>query len=546
MSDDQGDAEFEASLAGIEQAPAPRADAGAGGGTAELRDLRATVEELARRMGAGFREDLAQIRAIAASVAERDLTDDVRALRAEVAALAGRDSAQPLLDELASLRSQLQGLAAGDDVRGLRGELAPVQATLDRLAARLDDDSGRSQVLARFQALEAKLDALAGDDRGSAVTARLDELAASIEQRLAGLATADQVGRIAGDLRAQLADAIGSLDGEAVTAELATLRAQLGAGRGTVVEQLQDHLADVASGEVVGALWDEVRAVRAAVERDGATREAPGAGTAEVLESIATLRSEVEGIGAAVAATAEPVADPAVVAVREELQTITGEMATLRTELAEGLVVEPSDALSASLDALRAELDGLRATLADLPSRTEPVEVAAPAAPAGPPAELVALLHDELAAVRSGVDEVRGRLEEGVVLEHEVPVGEGPAADVEVLADQIAALRDLVANEMDGLRQAVVADRDRQDQAAAEVPVAPTGPVSASLDEGTLELLRDEIRAAGAIGDQVIDALREELKALRRRIAVKAQERVLDDDQLAQIAEAVAARLDRD
>ena len=38
---------------------------------------------------------------------------------------------------------------------------------------------------------------------------------------------------------------------------------------------------------------------------------------------------------------------------------------------------------------------------------------------------------------------------------------------------------------------------------------------------------------------------REELKALRRRIAVKAAERVLDDQQLAQIADAVAARLEK-
>ena len=68
----------------------------------------------------------------------------------------------------------------------------------------------------------------------------------------------------------------------------------------------------------------------------------------------------------------------------------------------------------------------------------------------------------------------------------------------------------------------------------------------AAIDADAVELLRDEIRAAGAIPDQVIDALRDELKALRRRIAVKASERVLDDQQLTQIAEAVAARLAQD
>lgn len=161
-----------------------------------------------------------------------------------------------------------------------------------------------------------------------------------------------------------------------------------------VVAKLQDHLADVASGAVVGTLWDEVRA----------------------------LREDVEG-----------------------LVGLTEELALLRSELVEGLVVEPSDSLSASLDALRVQIDELRDVLAER---------------AGAPA----------------------------------------------------------------------------DPAPAEV---------AELDPAVVEVLREEIRAAGGVSDGVVDALREELKALRRRLAVKASERVLDDAQLDQIADAVAERLGR-
>lgn len=575
MSDEQGDAEFEADLAGIPQGASPAAGAPsapvAGTDARAVQELRDAIEELARRMGAGFREDLAQIRAIATAVADRDLTDDVLALRHEVGVLTARDDAGPVLDELGGVRAALERLATAGDLTGLRAEFAPLQATLDRIASRLDDDAGRSQVLARFESLEAKLD----------------------EQ-------SQQLGRLAGDLRAHLADALGALDGDAVLAELAGLRRQLGTDRGTVVEQLQDHLADLASGEVVGALWDEVRALRDVV--DAAAPVPPeaargGADGADVLESLATLRAEVEGIGAGIAAVAEPVADPAVVGLREDvrgvhdevralgeaiaaldqavadaaahsaappaataadtdepgdeagpvLAELTEELATLRAELAEGLVVEPSDALSASLDALRVEVDGLRASLAEL-SAAEP---AATPAPSDPSTDLVATVLDELAGVRAGVDEVRDRLEQGITVEQPAPVPApepAPAVEVEVLTDELASLRDLVTSEVDGLRQAVVAAADRAVEAAAErsagAPVVPSD-VRATLDDATLEALRDEIRAAGAIGDQVVDALREELKALRRRIAVKAAERVLDDQQLAQIADAVAARLDQ-
>ena len=242
----------------------------------------------------------------------------------------------------------------------------------------------------------------------------------------------------------------------------------VGDGHQTLIEQVQDNLADVASGEVVGALWEEVRAVRA--QLDGAT---PATGSDEP--------------------------DP-------QLSALTEELAVLRAELADGLVVEPSDALSASLEALRSEVDGLRGSLGELPASGD---------------------------------------------------GAGDGAGVEAIADQVAALRDFVASELDTVRQTVTARIDAATEAtAASVAAATTRaepePAPAEggggIDDDTVAMLRDEIRAAGAVSDQVVDALRDELKALRRRIAVKAAEQVLDDQQLAQIADAVAARLaaDRD
>lgn len=637
-----------------------------------LDELRVALEQLAARMGAGFREDLAQIRAIAASVAERDLTAEVEALRIDVATLIGRDSTAELRDDVASLRAELDRFASREDVTL---GVAPLHATLDRISSRLDDDSGRTQVLARFEALETRLDQLAGSDGNAEVLARIDALSA----RLDALPTAQQLTNLPADLRAHLADGLAGFDGDAVMREIAGVRRRLGDGDGTLLEQLQDNLADVASGEVVGALWDEVR----------------------------QLRSDLPELVPApepVVPSREP--DP-------QLATLTDELAVLRTELAEGLVVEPSDALSNSLDALRAEIDELRGALGELRSQPEPVdgreeqllgqlesirtsvdavrsrldaaeevtrpaptdraEIAAivadqvsslrtyvgseldtvrqalqavvvdvPAAsqpaddgrderlleeldtirtgldqvrsrldggvsladgelpPVGDVADRAAVegvadqvaslrelvaseldglrsavaeqrtapepvddgrderLLERLGAVQAGIEEVRTRLDEGVALAEEA---ERPAmddepdrADIDTLADQVAALRDFIASELDTMSQTVTSRLDAAAEATAATVAAaaaqpadqPVGEVQAGIDPETVAMLRDEIRAAGAIGDQVVDALRGELKALRRRIAVKASERVLDDQQLTQIADVVAARLAQD
>lgn len=580
MSDDQGDAEFEASLAGIDEGRQHAAAAPAGSASRELAELRATIEALAARMGAGFREDLAQIRAIATSVAERDLTDDVRALHQEIAALGSRDVTAAVREDLAAVRAEVGRLASADAVTGVREDLGPVRDALDRIAQRLDDDSGRAAVLQRFQALESRLDAITSGDRSAEVVERLDALTRQLDD----VAGAAQVSRLAGDLRAHLADALGGLDGDALLAELTALRAQLGTEQGTVVEQLQDHLADVASGEVVGALWEEVREVRAALPQD------VGSLDDEARESLAALRAEVEGIGAALAARTEPTADPAVAGLRNDVHALADEvravleaaamesaepavpsedrlgpladeLATLRAELSEGLVVEPSDALSASLDALKAEVDGLRDALAELHAAGQSAEPTTSG-----PAEPSEALTAELQAIRAAIDTVQARLDEGLVLAEDAEPP-APGGGVDEVVDQVAALRDFMSSELDGLRQSVAAGggeepvavdttsldeavgrlREELDRVASLAPSdASPSEVHATVDPETVDLLREEIRAASGVADQVIDALREELKALRRRLAVKAAERVLDDQQLAQIADAVAERLGRE
>lgn len=272
-------------------------------------------------------------------------------------------------------------------------------------------------------------------------------------------------------LRADVADLLGRFD--------SLQRSVVGDGQHSLIEQLQDNLADVASGDVVSALWDEVRIVR--------------------------------------------------------------------SELTDGLVVEPSDALSASLDALRSEVDGLREALGELRDAPAP-------APAEDRRNDDAVVQ-RLGAIEAGIDELRARLDEGLVLadDTELPApAAGGGADVEAIADQVAALRDFVASELDTVRETVSARIDAATEttvaAASARPEPAPAAVGATIDPDTLEQLREEIRAAGTVSDQVIDALRDELKALRRRMAVKASERVLDDQQLAQIADAVAARLadDRD
>ncbi len=568
MSDDQGDADFEASLANLGNSGdtgAPRP------GTGDAA-LAGRIDSL----GAGLHEDLLQVRAIASAIAERDLTDDLQAVRSTVEELASRDPNAPVRNDLAALRDMVVSIQASDPAGELRAELEPLRAGIDRIAEQLSDDSAHQRLLQRLGDLEDRLQARADADRSDELLQRLDELA-----------TREQVRGLAADLRAHLADAIGGLDGNSLTAEMRQVKDAVEQDSRSIadtLDRLQETLLDVASGEVVGALWDEFRglrdhlelrgrldelrtepeptaagerpeqaevrgddtvaaldglhqqldALRDALERmptpapadDTAAREAAD-GVARTSADIRALShdlnnaiDEIRALAAAVdelGETATPgTVAPAEVSEGPTLHDLADQLAALRAELADGLVVEPSEDLTSTLEALQGDLDGLRTGLESLP------------------------------AIREAIDAVQERLDEGLVLADDVelpaaaaasPPTDGADGSGAAVADQIAALRDHLATELDGVRALI-------SQAASPAPN--DEPVQAGLDPDTLDLLRDEIRAAGAVPDQVLDALRQELKALRRRLAVKAQERVLSDEQLGAIADAVAERLHQD
>ena len=125
-----------------------------------------------------------------------------------------------------------------------------------------------------------------------------------------------------------------------------------------VLGQLKETLLDLASGEVVGALWDEVRQVRATVEalvdRDEHTVD-PGA--------VESLRAEVTDLTVSVRDLLEQaeVVDDEGVASSDAgpLAALAADVAVLRHELSEGLVDEPSDAFGSSVDDLRGDLAGI-------------------------------------------------------------------------------------------------------------------------------------------------------------------------------------------
>lgn len=592
MSDDQGDAEFEASLANLDVGDQGRADVARG-------DDEAGVSEV-RRLFAGLHEDLLQIRAIARSIAERDVTDEVRAVRSTVDDLAARDVNAPVRDELAGLRDMVVAIQTSDPVGQLRSELEPLRDGLDHLAARLADDSDHRRLLERIDGLETRLHELAAADRSDEVLQRLDSVS-----------TSQQVRGLAADLRAHLADALGGLDGDSLSAEMAHVRGAVDEQSGAVadaLQRLQETLLDLASGEVVGALWDEFRALRDSIDSyaravesvdsgdggtsvdvdalaaglrdqidrladrlepdDTAAREA-AEGTARTSADVRALSADLNGAVAEIRAVAAAVdrlsdaladasagapadqgaaGDTDAPAARAALDAMAQDLAALRTELHDGLVVEPSDDLTGTLEALQAEIDGLRSGLDAIPAMQSSLDslrdVIAGAETAGAPAGDGAdsdAIRQELGSIRTAVEAVQAQLDEGLVLADDVELPTTANGDAGVaVADQIASLRDHVSTELDGLRAAVAQRGPGGGDAGDE------GELVATIDPDTIDLLREEIRSAGGVSDQVVDALREELKALRRRLAVKAQEKVLSDEQLALIAEAVVERLEKD
>ncbi len=360
----------------------------------------------------------------------------------------------------------------------------------------------------------------------------------------------------------------------------------------TLLDEVREALLDTASGEVVGALWDEFRSVRESLDEL--------AGAAAAIEQLGRLQGDVSDLTSAVRdlVARSETSGPGEGGTDDDghdemLRSMASDVAALRSELSEGLVVEPSDALAGTVDQLRADLAGLhdrmqavtelraavdelRASsestgadraaglqarfdeqLASLSTGVESVlgrldELADPqgddaltaiaADVAAVRAELGSLApragDDDLRSVRTGIEDIIARLDEGLELADDIAppaAGAGPE-----LADQVATLRDHITAEFDALRQLIDTIAA---EPADESEQAPAGADYAAVDPDTIDLLREEIRAAGGASDDLVEAMRKELVALRRRIKLRAEGELFSSEQLDRIAEAVARRL---
>ena len=568
MSDDQGDADFEASLANLGNAGdtgAPRPAAGDGA-------LAARIESLS----AGLHEDLLQVRAIASAIAERDLTDDLHAVRSTVEELAARDPNAPVRNDLAALRDMVVTIQASDPAGELRAELEPLRAGIDRIAEQLSDDSAYQRLLERLGELADRLQAMADADRSDELLQRIDELS-----------TREQIRGLAADLRAHLADAIGGLDGDSLSAEMREVKDTVTQGSQSVAEtldRLQETLLDVASGEVVGALWDEFRGLRDHLEVRDRLEEL----RTEPAPTVADEPEPAQALGADTAAALDGLHQQ-LDALRDALDRVPAPVAggrhrgargrrRRRPDLGRHPGTQPRPQQRDRRDPGAGRRRRRAARVGDAGNghagrghrRSDPARAGRPAR--RPP--------------RRARRRARGRAVRGP---HDHARGAAGRPRRPALRTRVAALdprghrrRAGAARRRAGARRrrrtarrtcrppaAGDADASRappwptrsppcattwppsstaceRSSARPPAPAPSDEPVQAGLDPDTLDLLREEIRAAGAVPDQVLDALRQELKALRRRLAVKAQERVLSDEQLRAIADAVAERLHQD
>ncbi|MDE0803714.1 MAG: hypothetical protein OSA99_10355, partial [Acidimicrobiales bacterium] len=655
---------------------------------ADLRRGLATSEETLERVGAR----------IDSMLTDAETSDDSsRRVLAEVRSIleAQENLGRFLTESLDQFGEQVVGRlsaseeAAAQQLEAFQATLADVDATPDPTLGLVDD---------RLAGIEDRLAVVASNDSAAALGSRFDTLHAAIDELSRTVVEQDDEAVIAhlGKLESELASN-GKVSAES-WGELAGLRAKVdailetsanesGAVTGALT-QLKETLQDVASGEVVGALWDEVRQVRATVEalvdRDAQTAD-PAA--------VESLRSEVTGLTQSVRDLLDQaeVVDEDGLAESDggHLSALAADMAALREELSHGLVVETPDGFGEPIEALRTDLAALgerlavvtelRESVAALRDVTEANATAEPAPaslapeveselreavaavrsltdslpvepvparlapeveselreavaavrsltdslpvepvparlapeveselreavaavrsltdslPSEPPSiELPAELQTELGAVRSGVEDIIGRLDEGLVIADEPVAGASPE-----LTDQIATLRDQVSTEFERIRHLVegggesvdltplTARLDRLHDDLAEQAAAPTAtetpsvdldPVLTSLEElqagvahlldrpvpapapapspaadtyaqvdpDVIDLLREEIRNAGGAGDELVETLTGELKALRRRIRLRAEGELFSDQQLEVIAEAVARRL---
>lgn len=591
MSDDNSDAEFEASLANLDVSGFE--DAGDQlPGTADpelasrIDSLHATMSTLGMRLDA----------LVTSTTTYRStLTDRLTEYADLVTKLTRSQSAD--LEEYRRANERT--------VTELRRSLATSEEVLERVGARIDsmltetessDDSARRMLAEVRSILDAQ------ESLGRFITDSLDQFADRVTDRMAG---SQQTAA------SQLSALQSTLD--AVAQSMSAESGQVS----SVIGELQETMLDVASGEVVGALWDEVRGLRNTVDElasralaiagsveDLSTRDDSPA-TAEVIDAIRTEVAAVrQDLADAVTAgeADETEAEAAQAALRADvtalasavrdlldqaeivdedapepmgggmLTAVAADVAHLRNELSQGLIVEPSEALAGTVDELRADLAELRErmqVLADLEVAIDGLSKPGDAAPAGD--------ADQMAAVRAGVEDIIARLDEGLVLADD-EISRPADALSPAMADQLAALKDQISTEFDALRSSPMrstadsgpsAGELANDELAAitellehvrddlaELPERITAPVPAAassadyvaIDPDTVDLLREEIRNAGAGSgaagsDAVLEALTKELKSLRRRIRLRAEGELLSEADLEVIADAVARKL---
>lgn len=595
-----------------------------------LTDLRrglATSEETLERVGAR----------IDSMLTEAESSDDSsRRVLAEVRSIleAQENLGRFLTESLDQFGEQVVGRltaseeAAAQQLEALQAAVSDVDDTPDPALGLLDG---------RLAGIEDRLAVVASNDSAAAIGSRFDTVHAAIDELSRTVADQDddtvvqQLTKLEGELASSgkvAAESWGELAGirAKIDAILETSANESGAVN-SALEQLKETLLDVASGEVVGALWDEVRQVRATVEalvdRDGQTAD-PAA--------VEALRIDVSGLTSSVRdllEQAEVVDDQGLAEADDgQLSALAADVAALREELSHGLVIETPEAFGDSIEQVRTDLAGLGERLSVVADLRESVAAlrdvtesnAAEPAPAtlapeveaelresvaamralteslgdaeSPSVEVPDELQAELRAVRSGVEDIIGRLDEGLVIADEPEPVAGVTPE---LTDQVATLRDQVSAEFESIRQLLeqggesvdltplTARLDRlHDDIAEQVADAPSGgapsvdlaPVVASLEEvqagiahlldrpaapsaapapdssgyaqvdpDVIDLLREEIRSAGGAGDELVETLTGELKALRRRIRLRAEGELFSDEQLEVIAEAVARRL---
>ena len=456
-------------------------------------------------------------------------------------------------DQIEALRSTIEGADRHDDA--LREVLVPLRDQIERIDAQLTDTTRDDALIDRVAALDERISALAQSDPAAAVVGHLDTLHSAIGL----LATADQVGAMAADLRAQVIDLAGPSDDTTVVdhltriereltssnqvaaeswGEFAGLRAKVDAILETsanetgavshLLDEIREALLDVASGEVVGALWDEFRSARSSIDEvlltvgraeEAARAAAEGAdrgdvdATSEATARMEALRTDVNALTEAVRdllEQAEVVDESAEAApVDAMMVAVAADVATLRRELSQGLVVEPSDALSGAVDQLRADvaalddrllaIDGLQSSLDALRSEVHD-------GPADDESSTAEETLSELRSVRAeigslaervnGIDELQRSID-ALGASPDEGASDAALAELRSVRDDLVGLRERIDG-LAGLEQAVQALRDDVRATAGEEDADETLATAGHLDElaGEVATLRTGVDSA--------------------------------------------------